>query len=120
MMNFTNLITKYQRQLTAKIVTGSYVRSKWTESTNEVKFLGTLLPLSSEDLQFADSGTYTTADKKLFVLNDLKDINGNALELKHKDIISDNVSEYELSQLTDAPEAVNYKKFICKKVAKDE
>ncbi|MFT9496375.1 hypothetical protein [Anaerosolibacter sp.] len=115
-MDFTGLIKKYEVLLAVeKKGEGSYVNGKWVETLTETQFMGTFLPLTHKDLRITEAGAYTTQDKKLFVVEDLKDINGDPLNLKDGDVIINNQGEFEIAQELEAPEVVNYKKYIAKK-----
>lgn len=115
-MDVTRVIKRWEKPLKAKIKgDGHYVKGKWVQGDLEKDFVGTFLPLTPKDLQFSESGVYTTQDKKLYILNDIKDSEGNPLKLSEGDIIVDNAEEYEIKDELEAAEAVNYRKFIAKK-----
>ncbi|ABR46652.1 hypothetical protein Amet_4357 [Alkaliphilus metalliredigens QYMF] len=116
MMDFTRIIQRWEKQISVQQKTGQYIRGKWTEGISEVRhFRGTFLPMSDREIRYSEGGSYTTQDKKLYVKEKLKDMQGNELLLKKGDIIIDYDGEYEIDRELEAPEVVNYKKYMTKK-----
>lgn len=118
-MNLTRLIKKFERVITIKDTSteGRYENGKWIEPQPiERQFYGAMLPLTTEELQIYEAGIYTTQDIKLFVVNDLKDINNSPLEISIGEIITVDNTDFEIKEEIDVSEIAGFKKFIAKKV----
>lgn len=51
---------------------GQYINGKWVPAMEQEKQLkGIILPLSNDDMQYIESGTYTKKEKKLYVVTPL-------------------------------------------------
>lgn len=77
MFDFSRLIEEHSTQFTVIIETeGHYDQDNggiWVPGTGqEITLDGAILPLSSDELRHDANGTYTTADRKIFVYTELK------------------------------------------------
>lgn len=77
MFDFSRLIDKYAAPFTViDDVEGYYDQDNggvWvSEVAREIPVIGAVLPLTSEELKYDQNGTYTTADKKIFIYLKLK------------------------------------------------
>jgi hypothetical protein len=87
-VNFERLIKKYS--VTPAYIqtetTGSYDYESggvWVPGALEYVLIdGAVVPLSGQDLKYGESGTYTTADRKLYCYNDYE----TGLTIKHNDV----------------------------------
>ena len=88
MYNFKRLISKYSKTpfFIVEETGGHYDYSQggiWVEGTlTETEQEGAVVPLTNNDLQYDENGTYTTQDKKIYTYNDYE----KGQKIKHKNV----------------------------------
>jgi len=89
MYNFKRLINKYSKTPVFYLeeTEGYYDYSNGgvyvPGGVEPTKFEGAVVPLSNEDLNYDEGGTYTTQDRKLYTYNDLK----KGQKIEHKELV---------------------------------
>lgn len=80
----------------------------WVDGTPiEVSFKGAILPLSQDDLQYNDGGTYTRNDRKVYTYDTLK---------KGQKIKDNNDVEYTVDSDSDYDYISSFKRYYIKRV----
>lgn len=99
MYNFKRLINKYSKLPVYRLIeTDGYYDidngNIWVDGDiAELVFDGAIVPLSNEELNFGEGGTYTTEDRKLYCYEDLE--KGSKILHKEKDYTVMNEKDYE-------------------------
>jgi len=89
MFNFKRLTNKYSKEpvYLLRVTEGYYDWEQggiWIPSgEEEIEIKGAVVPLSNEDLQFDEGGTYTTEDRKLYCYEEID----KGEKIKHKEKI---------------------------------
>lgn len=85
--NFKRLITKYSKSpaYILRVTEGYYDWQNggiWVDGeVKEIKIEGAVVPLSNEDLEFGEGGTYSLEDRKLYCYIDI----GKGEKIKHNE-----------------------------------
>lgn len=92
--DFEDLLSEFeQEELTAKVSIGGYYDYEnggvWVPGAEtSTSFTGVVLPLTNEDLQYYEAGTFTTEDRKIYTTTQLtigQKVQRNGLEYEVKE-----------------------------------